>query len=129
MDISSRTPEGSENHCPVCGQFVRMTPSEPTGDAPCPHCGCLLWFIDTGSELRFYARTSISPPLESEPGQVKIPFHADDRVKVADGTFEEFEGSVLAVDESNGRVTIEIKIFGRDVPVELEWWQLEAVKG
>ena len=41
---SSRTPEGQPNRCPVCGHFVRLEPSTPPADAPCPHCGHLLWF-------------------------------------------------------------------------------------
>ncbi|MCA9127808.1 MAG: tetratricopeptide repeat protein [Planctomycetales bacterium] len=41
---SSRTPEGDDNHCPVCGNDVRIDPTRPPGDAPCPHCGNLLWF-------------------------------------------------------------------------------------
>lgn len=43
--ISSRTPEGQPNQCPVCGKDTRTEPSTmPTRDAPCPHCGSLLWF-------------------------------------------------------------------------------------
>jgi len=50
MVISSRTPEGRPNRCPVCGSAITIEPSEPAGDAPCPHCGHLLWFTwdDTG---------------------------------------------------------------------------------
>jgi anti-anti-sigma factor len=44
MVISSRTPEGEPNRCPVCGNTLRIEPSDPAGDAPCPHCGHLLWF-------------------------------------------------------------------------------------
>lgn len=44
MVISSRTPEGRPNQCPVCGSDVRIEPSDPAGDAPCPRCGHLLWF-------------------------------------------------------------------------------------
>ena len=44
MNISSRTPEGDPNRCPVCGLELRLEPSRPPGDAPCPSCGCLLWF-------------------------------------------------------------------------------------
>src|SRR5436309_1117187 len=44
MVISSRTPEGMPNRCPVCGNRLRLEPSKPTLDAPCPHCGHLLWF-------------------------------------------------------------------------------------
>ncbi len=43
MVISSRTPEGRPGHCPVCGSHVRIEPSDPAGDAPCPRCGHLLW--------------------------------------------------------------------------------------
>ena len=44
MVISSRTPEGRPNRCPVCGSNLKIEPSDSTGDAPCPHCGHLLWF-------------------------------------------------------------------------------------
>jgi anti-sigma B factor antagonist len=44
MVISTRTPEGQPNHCPVCGSDLRIEPSDPPGDAPCPRCGHLLWF-------------------------------------------------------------------------------------
>ncbi len=44
MQPSSRTPEGEDNTCHVCGHAVRIEPSTPPGDAPCPHCGTLLWF-------------------------------------------------------------------------------------
>jgi hypothetical protein len=40
----TRTPEGEPNRCPVCGKELRLEPSRPPGDAPCPHCGSLLWF-------------------------------------------------------------------------------------
>jgi hypothetical protein len=45
MTIASRTPEGEPARCPVCGHAAAVEPSEfPTRDAPCPACGCLLWF-------------------------------------------------------------------------------------
>jgi len=44
MVISSRTPEGQPNRCPVCGSHDRVEPSDPAGEAPCPRCGHLLWF-------------------------------------------------------------------------------------
>jgi PTS system fructose-specific IIA component/PTS system nitrogen regulatory IIA component len=50
MKPSSRTPEGIPNHCPVCGKAVVLEPSRPPGDAPCPHCGSLIWFPATARE-------------------------------------------------------------------------------
>src|SRR5260370_41659515 len=44
MGIASRTPEGAPNRCPICGKDLVIEPSKPTMDAPCPHCGHLLWF-------------------------------------------------------------------------------------
>ena len=44
MEPSTRTPEGEPSRCSVCGKPLRIEPSRPPGDAPCPHCGHLLWF-------------------------------------------------------------------------------------
>ena len=52
--ISSRTPEGEPNVCPVCEGVISIEPSSPTGDAPCPRCGTLLWFARTESGVRFF---------------------------------------------------------------------------
>ena len=62
-----------------------------------------------------------------ETPKLKISFHAGDRVKINEGTFENFEGEVDALDETSGRVTVMINIFGRSTPVELEYWQIESI--
>jgi len=54
MRISSRTPEGLPNRCPICGNEVCIEPSLPFGDAPCPHCGHLLWFIAANRQTQFF---------------------------------------------------------------------------
>jgi len=48
-----------------------------------------------------------------------------DRVRVADGTFQGMEGEIKEVLEAVGRVRVELTIFGRPVPVELEYYQVE----
>ena len=48
MVVSSRTPEGWPNRCPICGNDLRIEPSLRTLDTPCPHCGHLLWFAPFG---------------------------------------------------------------------------------
>lgn len=62
-----------------------------------------------------------------EAPKLKIAFKKGDRVKVNEGTFENFEGDVEKIDEANGRVIVTINIFGRSTPVELEYWQIESV--
>ena len=62
-----------------------------------------------------------------EAPKLKINFNVGDRVKINEGTFENFEGEVDSIDEASGRVTVMINIFGRSTPVELEYWQIEAI--
>jgi transcriptional antiterminator NusG len=62
-----------------------------------------------------------------EGPRVDIPFEVGDRVRVKDGNFQNFEGDVEPVDESNGRVTVMISIFNRSTPVEFEHWQIEKM--
>jgi transcriptional antiterminator NusG len=62
-----------------------------------------------------------------EAPKLKINFNVSDRVKINEGTFENFEGEVDSIDEASGRVTVMINIFGRSTPVELEYWQIETI--
>ena len=59
--------------------------------------------------------------------KLKIAFNPGDQVKINEGTFENFEGNVETIDQTDGRVTVMINIFGRSTPVELDYWQIEAV--
>ncbi|MBN2023551.1 MAG: transcription termination/antitermination factor NusG [Pirellulales bacterium] len=65
-------------------------------------------------------KTSSAPRLQ-------IAFSQGDRVKINEGTFENFEGEVESIDAASGRVIVMINIFGRSTPVELEYWQIEAL--
>ncbi len=64
---------------------------------------------------------------QDEVPKLKIGFHVGDRVKINEGTFENFEGEVSKIDETSGHVEVMINIFGRSTPVELEYWQIESV--
>jgi transcription termination/antitermination protein NusG len=55
----------------------------------------------------------------------KPRFDRGDRVKVRDGTFAGMEGEVKELLEAKSLVRVELTIFGRPVPVELEYWQVE----
>ncbi len=71
---------------------------------------------------------NLNPAAEdSEVIKTAIPFKPGDRVRIKEGTFENFEGDVEGIDEANGRVTVIINIFGRSTPAELEHWQIEPV--
>jgi transcriptional antiterminator NusG len=64
---------------------------------------------------------------QDEVPKLKIGFNMGDRVKINEGTFENFEGEVSKIDETSGKVEVMINIFGRSTPVELEYWQIENV--
>jgi transcriptional antiterminator NusG len=65
-------------------------------------------------------------PSGREVAPTKIKFEIGDRVRVRDGTFAGMDGEIRDVLEAKGVVRVELTIFGRPVPVELEPWQVEA---
>jgi len=76
---------------------------------------------------RILRSSKILPEEEGAGVKTAIPFKTGDRVRVKEGYFQNFEGDVHAIDETHGRVTVMINIFGRATPVEIEHWQIEAV--
>jgi transcriptional antiterminator NusG len=62
-----------------------------------------------------------------EPPEIKIEVDKNDTVKIKEGPFENFEGVVEEVHPAKGQVRVMVTIFGRETPVDLEYWQVEKV--
>jgi transcriptional antiterminator NusG len=62
-----------------------------------------------------------------EAPKVRIDVERGDRVKIKDGPFENFEGTVEEVIEQRGLVKVMLIIFNRPTPVDLEYWQVERI--
>ena len=63
----------------------------------------------------------------AEKPKIKIQFKPGESVKIKEGPFESFDGVVQEVVAEKGLVKVEVTIFGRPTPVELEYWQVEAI--
>jgi len=79
-----------------------------------------------GSEIQKMLGRELSKKEEA-PLKVKMEFQSGDHVKIKEGAFESFEGTIEAIDDASGKITVLIQIFGRPTPVDLEYWQVERM--
>lgn len=65
--------------------------------------------------------------MEMEAPRYKTAFSVGEAVKIIDGPFADFLGSVEAIDGEKGKLRVLVSIFGRETPVELDFLQVSKI--
>jgi transcription termination/antitermination protein NusG len=65
--------------------------------------------------------------MRAEVPRIKVTFHPGQKVRIADGPFEDFVGTVDEIYPDKGKVRILVSFFGRETPVELDFLQVEKI--
>lgn len=89
-------------------------------------------FIGLGKQPSALPEEEIKNILKkSEETQVKpspkVVFARDEQVRVTEGPFVNFNGTIDEVNPEKGKLKVAVSIFGRATPVELEYWQVEKI--
>ncbi|OGG03255.1 transcription termination/antitermination protein NusG [Candidatus Gottesmanbacteria bacterium RBG_16_37_8] len=71
--------------------------------------------------------TAIMKFMELEAPKFKTKFSKGEAVKIVDGPFADFLGSIDQIDEEKGKVKVLVSIFGRETPVELDFLQIRKL--
>lgn len=83
------------------------------GDRPSP----------TSADEMASIKSQISDSEDHE--KPKVNFEVGETVKINDGPFLNFSGVIEEIEPDRGKLKVTVNIFGRNTPVELEYWQVE----
>jgi len=70
---------------------------------------------------------SIKKFMEQEAPKYKASFSIGEAVKIIEGPFADFLGTVDSIDDAKGKVQVLVSIFGRETPVELDFLQVAKI--
>jgi transcriptional antiterminator NusG len=80
---------------------------------------------NTPTPLRPEEVTQIIRRMEAEAPRIKVTFKPGERVRIVDGPFNDFRGTVSEIDMERAKVRVMVNFFGRETPVELDFLQVE----
>jgi transcriptional antiterminator NusG len=79
--------------------------------------------VPTPTEEVEQIKNQISQSEETE--KPKVNFEVGETIKINNGPFLNFSGVIEEIDPERGKLKVTVNIFGRNTPVELEYWQIE----
>jgi transcriptional antiterminator NusG len=85
-------------------------------------------FVGMGNQptpLRPEEVAQIIKRMEAEAPRIKVTFKSGERVRIVDGPFNDFRGTVSEIDMERAKVRVMVNFFGRETPVELDFLQVE----
>lgn len=85
-------------------------------------------FVGMGNQptpLRTEEVAQIIKRMEAEAPRIKVTFRQGERVRIVDGPFNDFRGTVANIDMERAKVRVMVNFFGRETPVELDFLQVE----
>jgi len=85
-------------------------------------------FVGMGNDptpLRPEEVASIIKRMEAEAPRIKVTYKIDQKVRIIDGPFNDFIGTVADIDMERAKVRVMVSFFGRETPVELDFLQVE----
>jgi transcriptional antiterminator NusG len=85
-------------------------------------------FVGMGNQptpLRPEEVAQIIKRMEAEAPRIKVTFKPGERVRIVDGPFNDFRGTVSEIDMEKAKVRVMVNFFGRETPVELDFLQVE----
>ncbi len=65
--------------------------------------------------------------MEADAPRIKVTFRIDERVRIIEGPFKDFHGTVSELDMERAKVRVMVNFFGRETPVELDFLQVEKM--
>ena len=80
---------------------------------------------NTPIPLRPEEVSQIIKRMEADAPRIKVTFKPGERVRIIDGPFNDFRGTVSEIDMERAKVRVMVNFFGRDTPVELDFLQVE----
>lgn len=109
--------------------LVKMILDDPTWLAVRTTAG-ITGFVGAGNKptpLSEAEVINIQKFVSSPAPRYKTKFVSGEAVKITDGPFTDFLGTIHEIDEEKGKVKVLVSIFGRETPVELDFLQIQKI--